>query len=112
MSFARSAFTKCCTRSRMTASAMPSSFSCSDKGDTMTSPCLSHRLCRLGLIEHSRLVIADLGPEGDVQPVEGVGRDDGDGQVHQLLFAEVISRRHKHLVGYVAVGDVRHGLGP
>src|SRR5262245_36031250 len=83
----------------------------STRGTRVASTNLSYRRrCRRRLIEHSRPVIADLWPGCDVQPVEAVGRDDGDGQIHELLFAEVISRRGVHPVRYVDVGDARHGL--
>src|SRR6185369_10774818 len=66
----------------------------------------------LGAIVHSRPVFSGLGSEPDRKAVPAVDRDHGKGEVHELLFAEVLAHRVVHGVRDMALADQSQGFGP
>jgi len=58
------------------------------------------------------LIAADLDAEGDGEPIPAIDGDDGQGEVDQLLFGEVLAHLLIERVRYVVRRDERDGLGP
>ena len=52
------------------------------------------------------------GAKADRQPVPSIDGDDGQGQVHQFLFAEVLSDRLVQCIRHPALADPSHGFRP